>query len=53
MCICLTLSKNPLEGNNNSKPRGKFGLPAQYDKSYRINFVIKPPLKDNSKGKGN
>ena len=35
-----------------SKPTGKFGLPARYDKSYRINFVIKPPLSNSAKGKG-
>lgn len=41
-----------LGNDRKSKVTGRFGLPTQYDKSYRINFVIKPPLRSNAKEKG-
>ena len=50
--LSVLFSQSFIIDGNKSKSSGKFGLPTQYDKSYRINFVIKPPQKDRTKGKG-
>ena len=53
ICAINEAFSQPLIDSDKSKSGGKFGLPTRYDKSYRINFVIKPPQKDsNSKRKG-
>ena len=52
MCAVSVLFSQPIIDSDKSKTSGKFGLPTRYDKSYRINFVIKPPQKDSTKGKG-
>lgn len=55
MLICAVNESfsQPLIDSDKSKSGGKFGLPTRYDKSYRINFVIKPPQKDSKRGKIN